>query len=151
MAFEQAEPELAAGGKRLLVNDDGDGVAFLATTNRLGHPQVAPVCPIFAQGNLYLCAAAHTPKHANLQARPHYVLHAFLGPRDSEFSIAGRAELVREPAEVQAVHAAIRFNFRKTDPIYQLGVERCFWGYWENPGQPNTRAVRRKWNAARRP
>src|SRR5688572_27294642 len=65
MAFEQAEPELAAGGKKLLVNDDGDGVAFLATTNRLGHPQVAPVCPIFAAGNLYLCAAAHTPKHAN--------------------------------------------------------------------------------------
>jgi hypothetical protein len=44
------------------------------------------------------------------------------------------------------VHDAIPFpSFQRTDPIFRLSVERALWVYWERAGQPDTRAVRRRW------
>ena len=35
--------------------------------------------------------------------------------------------------------------FKTTDPIFRLSVERALWVYWERAGQPDTKAVRRRW------
>ncbi len=144
--FATAAPELAEAGRRLLVGSDGIAIGFLATGGASGAPHLAPVCPIFCGDDLFLSAGARTPKAADLRERGHYVLHAFLGADDEELQVAGRAEEVRDEDERAAVHAAIPFPaFRRSDPIFRLSVERCLWVYWERVGQPDTKAVRRRW------
>jgi hypothetical protein len=74
------------------------------------------------------------------------VLHAFLAAQDEELQLAGGALEVHDPAERAAVHAAILFPaFKTTDPIFRLAIERALWVYWERVGQPDTKAVRRRW------
>jgi hypothetical protein len=76
------------------------------------------------------------------------VLHAFLGANDEEFQVAGRAAEVLDETQRSAVHAAIPFAaFQRADPVFRLDVERALWVYWERVGQPDTRAVRRRWTA----
>jgi hypothetical protein len=109
------------------------------------------VCPIFCGSDLCLSAGSHTPKAADLRATGHYVLHAFLGANDEEFQVAGRAAEVLDETQRSAVHAAIPFAaFQRTDPIFRLDVERALWVHWERAGQPDTRAVRRRWTEAER-
>lgn len=146
--FEASATGFAEAGRRLLVGADGVAIAFLATVSRAGRLHLAPVCPIFCEGRLYLSAGARTPKRRDLDDQGSYVLHAFLGGSDEEFQLAGRAREVRDEAERAAVHRAIPFPaFQPEDPIFELGIERCLWCWWENAGQPDTRPVRRRWSA----
>jgi hypothetical protein len=147
-AFESAAPDFGAAGRRLLVGADGVAIGFLASVSAAGRLHLAPVCPIFCGGDLYVSAGAHTPKASDLRETRSYVLHAFLGANDEEFQLAGRAGDVTEAAERAAVHAAIPFPaFSRSDPIFRLAIERALWVYWERAGQPDTVAVRRRWPA----
>ena len=146
--FESAAPDFGAAGRRLLVGADGVAIGFLASVSAAGRPHLSPVCPIFCGGNLYLSAAAHTPKAADLREAGSFVLHAFLGANDEEFQVGGRAGEVIDDSERAAVHAAIPFQaFSRSDPIFRLAIERALWVHWERAGQPDTRAVRRRWPA----
>lgn len=145
--FEREAPRLATAGRRLLVGADGVAIGFLATAASGARLHLSPVCPVFCGEQLYLIAAAHTPKAADLRARGAYALHAFLGQNDEEFQIGGRAVEVLEKQERAAVHAAVRFAaFNRADPIFSLGIERALWVYWERVGQPDTKAVRERWS-----
>jgi len=140
--LERAAPDFAAAGIRLLAQGDGAPIGFLATAHRALH--LAPVCPIFCDGAIYLSVGATTPKRRDLDRDGRYVLHAFLAPRDEEFRIAGRATLVADGGDRVCVQDAIRFGaFGRDDPIYRLGIDRVMWGYWENAGKPGTRPIRR--------
>jgi hypothetical protein len=144
--FEASAPDFGAAARRLFIGADGVAIGFLASVSARGVPHLSPVCPIFAGEHLYLSAGAHTPKAADLRGSGAYVLHAFLAANDEELQVAGRALEVRDPAERSAVHAAIPFAaFETTDPIFRLSVERALWVYWERAGQPDTKAVRRRW------
>lgn len=144
--FERAAPELGAAGRRLLVGPDGVAIGFLASVSAASIPHLSPVCPIFCGAELYLCAGAHTPKAGDLRASRAYVLHALLGADDEEFQVAGRAAEVLGADERGKVHEAIPFAaFQRTDPIFRLSVERALWVHWERVGQPDTRALRRRW------
>jgi hypothetical protein len=146
--LEVGAPDFGAAGRRLLVGPDGVAIGFLASVRAQGVPHLAPVCPIFCGRDLYVSAGAHTPKAGDLRDPGAYVLHAFLGAHDEEFQIAGRAHEVHDAGERAAVHAAIRFAaFGRADPIFRLSVERALWVSWERPGQPDTKAVRRRWAA----
>lgn len=148
--FEQAAPEFGAAGRRLLIGSDGVAIGFLASVGPDGAPRLSPVCPIFCGADLYLSAGAHTPKAADLRSSGRYILHAFLGANDEEFQVAGRALEVDDPAEREAVHAAIPFAaFEVADPIFRLSIDRALWVYWERVGQPDTSPVRRRWPPAR--
>jgi hypothetical protein len=144
--FEKAAPDFSAAGRRLLIGADGVAIGFLASVGAHGAPHLSPVCPIFCGAHLYVSAGAHTPKAADLRASGNYVLHAFLAANDEEFQVAGRALEVHDPAERAAVHAAIAFAaFKTADPIFRLSIARALWVYWERVGQPDTKAVRRRW------
>ena len=148
-AFAAAVPDFAAAARRLFVGADGVAIGFLATVSAEGRPHLSPVCPVFCADDVYVVAVARSPKAADLRSRGAYVLHAFLGANDEELQLAGRAFEVERGEERAAVHAAIPFaSFDRADPIFRLGVERALWVYWERPGQPDTRAVRRRWAAA---
>ena len=145
-AFAEVAPEFAEAGKRLLVGDDGVAIAFLATADGTGAPHLSPVCPIFAGGDLYLSASGRTPKVRHLRDNGRFALHAFLGESDEEFRVSGVASEVVDPDERSAVHDAIRFAvFDPEDPIFRFWIEAAVWVYWERAGQPDTRAVRRRW------
>jgi len=144
--LEEAEPEIAAAARRLMVGEDGVAIAFLATASREAMPHLSPVCPIFCERRLHLCASAHTPKVRDLHGGGAFVLHAFLGENDEELQLGGRAARVDDADERAAVHAAIPFAaFERSDPIFHLDVDRALWVHWERVGEPDTRAVRRRW------
>ena len=144
--FESAAPDFAAAGRRVLGGADDAPIGFLATRSRGGAPHLSPVCPIFAESGLYLSAVRRTPKYTDLHSDGRFVLHAFLGENDEEFQVAGVARLVEEAAEREAVHRAIPFpSFDAADPLFEFLIARCLWCWWENPGQPDTRPVRRRW------
>lgn len=150
--FARRDPELAGAARRRLVGEDGVAIGFLATASGAGVPHLSPVCPVFCGAHLYLSAGTSTPKVRDLRENGAWVLHAFLGENDEELQVAGRSVEVREPAERAAVHEAIPFAaFRREDPIFRLDFERALWVYWERVGQPDTRAVRRRWIASEGP
>ncbi len=156
--FEEAAPDLAAAGRRLLVGEDGVAIAFLATAGLAtdGHsrdgnaagPHLGPVCPVFCGDHLYLVAQTGTPKVRDLRdGTGRFALHAFLAENDEEFQVAGRAHEVTDAGERAAVHEAIPFAaFGREDPIFRFEIERSLWVHWERVGQPDTRAVRRRWS-----
>jgi Pyridoxamine 5'-phosphate oxidase len=145
-AFESASPAFGAAARRLFVGADGVAIGFLATVSERGRPHLAPVCPVFCGDDLFVVAAARSPRTADLRTNSAFVLHAFLGQSDEELQLAGRAVAIEGPDERAAVHAAIPFaSFQRTDPIFRLDVERALWVYWERAGQPDTKAVRRRW------
>jgi hypothetical protein len=144
-AFAHEAPELAAAGLRLLGETRQDAIGLLASVGADGTPHLAPVCPVFCGGALYLSVAARSPKRRDLEADGRYVLHAFLGEGDEEFQVAGRAARVADPEERARVHRAIRFVFQRDDPLFRLDVARVLHVAWERPGQPGTRAVPRRW------
>lgn len=142
--FAAAAPDFAAAAERLLTQESGVAIGFLATVGRQLH--LAPVCPIFCEPGVFLSAGRTTPKRRDLEEDGRYVLHAFLAANDEEFRIAGRAVLIGAPDERARVHAAIRFGaFDRGDPIFRLDITSAMWGYWENVGRPGTRPIRRIW------
>lgn len=144
--FAAAAPEFAEAGRRLLVGEDGVSIGFFASVDSALRPHLSPVCPIFCGDDLFLSAAARTPKARDLRERQSYVLHAFLGANDEEFQVAGAAREELSPDRRSAVHEAIPFPaFDKADPIFRLSIERSLWVYWENVGTPKTRPIRRAW------
>ena len=146
--LEQRAPELGVAGRRLITGVDGVGIGFLASVAPGGAPHLSPVCPIFCASDVYVSAPRRTPKVTDLRNAGRYVLHAMLGANDEEFQIAGCAHEVSDPAERSAVHAAIRFAaFAREDPIFRLSIERALWVYWERVGQPDTKAVRRRFRS----
>ena len=111
-----------------------------------GRPHLAPVCPVFCGGELFVVASASSPRTADLRTNTAFVLHAFLGQSDEEFQLAGRTVEIESAPERAAVHAAIPFaSFQRADPIFRMDIERALWVYWERAGQPDTKAVRRRW------
>jgi len=146
--FEHAAAEIAAAGRRLLTGPDGVAIGFLATVGD-GSVHISPVCPIFCRSSLFLIAVEGSPKTSDLRIRGAYALHAFLGQNDEEFQIAGRAAEIVDAEERADVHGSVRFAaFNRSDPIFALDVDRALWVYWERVGQPDTKAVRRRWAPA---
>jgi hypothetical protein len=146
--FERAAPDFAEAGRRLFIGADGVAIGFLATVGPSEVARIAPVCPVFRGDDLYLSAGIRTPKVADLRRNGAYALHAFLGEKDEELQISGRATEVLDPTERSAVHDAIPFPaFSRADPIFRLSIERALWVYWERVGSPDTKAIRRRWPA----
>ena len=147
--LEGQAPELAAAGWRLFHRGGRVAIGFLATVARHGAPRLAPVCPIFANENVYVSVGAHTPKQKDLLWNGRFVLHAFLGTGDEEFQVTGRALEVADPDARAAVLRAIAFGaYSVADPIFLLDLQQGLHVRWENVGQPDTRAIRRRWTAS---
>jgi hypothetical protein len=146
--FRQLKPDWADAAERLRLQPiaDKDGIGFLATVSKKGRPRMAPVCPVYATGNLWLSVAGQTVKSFDLNNDGRFVLHAFLGDSDEEFQISGQVRIVDSTEEKAEVQRAITFQNNSDDMICELTLNRALWAYWINPGQPDTRVVRQTWH-----
>jgi hypothetical protein len=151
--FAEAAPDIAAVGRQLL---NKFGLAYLGTVRSDGAPRVHPVCPVIAGGRLFVATASDSPKRLDLIRDGRYVLHMLPGKDDAEFVIRGRALRVNDGATrtlvIEAARQAIQpdgspLNIKAEEWLFEYDIEEAMSAYWEDVGQPDTRAVRLRWRA----
>lgn len=126
--FEHAEPEMAAKGLAIL-HRRGDGEGFLTTVAANGTPRIHPLNVSVRDGRLLVFVQAHSAKARDLEANPHYALHAHQDPEHpDEFMVRGQARQVTDAAMRAA--AAGDWFFRVSDayPLYELLIEQALLG-----------------------
>jgi len=149
--FEQANPTMAAAGRRL-IQQFGVGLAYLATVRRDGGPRLHPVCAILCAGGLYSLVAA-SPKQGDLLRDGRYALHTFPAvDRDDEFYLAGRARHRPEAkllARVRAAQEAAGGTSSGDELLFEYDIERALLSTYKKRGEPdNWPPVYTKWFAA---
>jgi hypothetical protein len=148
--FDRAAPEMAALGMRQLQKF---GLAYLATTRKDGAPRVHPVCPVIADGRLFVATAPTSPKRLDLLRDGRYVLHALPGKEEEEFLVRGRARrvtnqttraIVMDPSN-RVTNADLNIHDREW--LFEYDIEEAATTHWYHVGQPDTRPIRDKWRA----
>jgi hypothetical protein len=126
--FAAAEPEMAEKG-RALIYQRGDGEGFLATVAASGTPRIHPLNVGVQDGRLLVFVQAHSAKARDLEANPHYALHAHQDPeRPHEFQVRGTARLVTDPGVRSAAAANWFFTVSDAYPLYELLIEHALLG-----------------------
>ena len=127
-AFVVAEPEMAERGRALLYQR-GDGEGFLATVAANGTPRMHPLNVGVADGRLLVFVQGHSAKARDLEANPHYALHAHQDPATPhEFMVRGTARLVTHAAVRQAAAASWFFTVGDDYPLYELLIGHALLG-----------------------
>jgi pyridoxamine 5'-phosphate oxidase-like protein len=147
--FATTEPELAHAG-RLLLNQFGVGLAFLATVRSDGAPRLHPVCPVLSDDRLFVLITATSPKREDLLRDGRYALQTFPQPKagSDEFYATGAATIVDDPATRAAVLRDAKHMADESETLFELYLDRVMHTWWEDVLTPQMRAVHRKWRAA---
>ena len=147
--FESAESGLAGHGSRLLTQF-GIGLAFLATTRADGGPRLHPVCPVIAEGGLWVFVMGASPKRRDLERDGRYAMHTFLGESDDEsFFVSGNARRI-EPGDLRTrLEGAVKHHVQPTEVLFEFSCERALHTTWIEPHTPQTRPVYTRWRADR--
>ncbi|WP_326550588.1 pyridoxamine 5'-phosphate oxidase family protein [Micromonospora sp. NBC_01813] len=97
--FAADEPRLATA-IRLLMQQYGPGLGYLATVRADGGPRIHPVSPVITDHGLY-CFIIDSPKRRDLERDGRYALHSFPPEEsDDEAYLAGRAHPVTDVDKV---------------------------------------------------
>jgi hypothetical protein len=147
--FAAAEPDLADVGRSLLFQFKV-GLAFLATVRRDGAPRLHPVCPVLSDDRLFVLIIPTSPKRHDLRRDGRYALQTFPQPKpgSDEFSIAGKAVGVDDPAVRAAILRDAKHMADASEISFELWIEHVMHTRWENVLTPQMRSVHRKWRAA---
>lgn len=148
--FAASEPELANIGKQMLFQSR-IGLAFLATLRKDGAPRLHPVSLVISNGHLYILIPTKSPKCADLKRDGRYAMQAFPLPRGEgqEFYVAGRAEVIRDPAIRQAVIDDTQIRVQESEVLFELLLDRAMHTRLEHWGTPEEKPVHRKWRAGK--
>jgi hypothetical protein len=113
--FAADEPRLAAA-IRLLMQQYGPGLGYLATVRADGGPRVHPVSPVITEGGLY-CFIVDSPKRRDLERDGRYALHSFPAERsDDEAYLTGHAIPVTDPVRTEYLARQFRARYGTTVP-----------------------------------
>ena len=146
--FRKTRPEIAEPGEKLLYQF-GLGLAFIATVRKDGGPRLHPICPHIYEGHLYFFGVGSSPKRYDLDRDGRYALHAFPpAENDDEFYCAGKASAITDSELRHKVASLAKHNVQDDEVLFELRIERALHTRWENPRQPNTRAIKTKWSIA---
>ena len=147
--FAAAEPDLADVGRSLLFQFNV-GLAFLATVRRDGAPRLHPVCPVLSDDRLFVLIIPTSPKRHDLRRDGRYALQTFPQPKpgSDEFSIAGKAVGVDDPAVRAAILRDAKHMADASEIAFELWIDHVMHTRWENVLTPQMRSVHRKWRAA---
>ena len=111
--FAADAPRLAEA-IRILLQQYGPGLGYLATVRADGGPRVHPVSPVITDEGLF-CFVVDSPKRRDLERDGRYALHSFPPEEsDDEAYVAGRAQLVTDPARIARLAATLRAAPRST-------------------------------------
>ncbi|HEU4429215.1 MAG TPA: pyridoxamine 5'-phosphate oxidase family protein [Myxococcota bacterium] len=149
--FARDEPAMAEAG-RALIYQYRVGLGYLATVRKDGGPRVHPVCPVLANGGLYVFIGNHSPKLGDLLRDGRFALHSFPKPDgDDEFTVAGRALRVDDAAVRKVVYDTYTATGATTsnDTLFELWLERALHAKYE--ARPSWPPVYSKWAAGRAP
>jgi hypothetical protein len=141
--FAAARPDMADVLLKLL---DWIPITYLATVRSDGSPRVHPVCPIIADGRVFVATPPTSPKRHDLLRDGRYAMHALPGKRDDEFYVTGRATLVTDETVRSLVATTAKHEVRPDDLIFEFDIEHAMTAHWEKVGQPGTYAVRELWH-----
>jgi Pyridoxamine 5'-phosphate oxidase len=137
--FEAEAPEIAAAGRELLYQH-GPGLGYLATLRDDGAPRVHPVCPVVAEGGLYVFIGNQSPKVRDLGRDGRYSLHTFPCPDvDDEFFLSGTAVNAEATGVRDGVYAAYIATGATTsnDTLFELLIDRALHAqYGPRPSWP---------------
>ena len=145
-AFEAAQPEMAAAGRRLLWVP-GIGFGYLATVRPDGGPRIHPVNLVIADGRL-LSFLVPSPKLRDLRRDGRYALHSTGSEAESdEFYVTGTAA-VREddPTLRRAAAGTIGFTVADDHVLVELGLTAALWAHYSTP--PSFPPAYRRWAAS---
>jgi hypothetical protein len=152
-AFAAAEPEMAELGLRQLRKF---GLAYLGTTRKDGSPRVNPVCPVIADGRVFVATSANSPKRLDLLRDGRYVLHMLPGKQEEEFWIRGRAKRVTDSrTRAMVVEAGAQraesdggpLRIKPDEWLFEYDIDEAGTTVWLDFGTPDHRPVRRKWSS----
>jgi hypothetical protein len=141
-AFETESPELASFGRERIHRR----VSFLATIRADGGPRVHPVTPWIFDGHLYIRMFDTSPKVADLTRDPRYALHSMMDNEDGdggEFSLRGRAELIRDPDLVTEAFTAVADFTDRPLVLFEFLVDEVVTTTYDTD-----ETERRRWRAA---
>ena len=127
-AFARAEADMAAKGLEVLYQR-GDAEGFLTTVAANGTPRIHPLNVGVRDGRLLVFIQGHSAKARDLEANPHYALHAHMDPAaPHEFMVRGEARLVSDGATRQSAAADWFFTVSDSYPLYELLIEHALLG-----------------------
>lgn len=120
--FVSDEPRLAEA-IRVLMQQYGPGLGYLATVRADGGPRVHPVSPVITDEGLF-CFVVDSPKRRDLERDGRYALHSF-PPEDSddEAYVAGRARPVTDQARVDRLAGSLRAAPRVDWRLFEFTVD----------------------------
>ena len=125
--LEQAKPEMAAAGRRLLYRT-ATGEALLATVRGDDPPRIHPIWVGIADGRLF-AFILKSAKRTDLQRDGRYALHTHIDPAaPSEFSVRGRARLIDEAGARAAIAADWYFEVDDTYELFEFDLEAAILG-----------------------
>jgi Pyridoxamine 5'-phosphate oxidase len=145
--FAAESPAVAEAG-RALIYQFRVGLGYLATIRKDGGPRVHPVCPVIANGGLYVFIGNQSPKLHDLLRDGRFALHSFPNPEvDDEFYVSGRVSRVTDAETRRTVYEAYTATgaFTSDDTLFELLLERALHAkYGARPSWP---PVYTKWLA----
>jgi hypothetical protein len=126
------------------------GLAFLATVRKDGAPRLHPVCPVLSDDRLFVLIIPTSPKRHDLGRDGRYALQTFPQPKPGgdEFSSAGKAVGVDDPAVRSAILRDAKHMADASEIAFELWIDHVMHTRWENVLTPQMRSVHRKWRAA---
>jgi hypothetical protein len=142
-----AAPEIAAAGRELIYQF-GPGLGYLATLRPDGAPRLHPVCPVVAEGGLYVFIGNHSPKLGDLRHDGRFSLHTFPCVEvDDEFMVSGTAVDAEGEGVRDGVYAAYIATGSTTsnDTLFELLIDRALHAKYE--GRPSWPPDYRRWSA----
>jgi hypothetical protein len=130
--FEAAAPELAARGRRLLVQG-GTIDGLLATVDGSELPRLNPISAELFDGHLYAYIVP-SAKRRDLERDGRYAFHNLAAPGDpNEFVVRGRATPIDDPATAGPVAARWSFTVDEAYRLFELSVESALLGERNTP------------------
>ena len=144
--FADAQPEMAALGLKQLQKF---GLAYLATTRKDSMPRVNPVCPVIAEGRLFIATRRDSPKLQHLLHDGRYMLHLLPGKEEEEFWVCGVAARSTAPElRSRVIEAAVGITRIDDDEwLFEYDIAEAGTTVWLDFGTPNHRPQRKFWRA----
>ena len=125
------------------------GLAYLGTTRKDGSPRVNPVCPVIADGRVFVATAANSPKLEHLLRDGRYVLHLLPGKQEEEVWIRGVARHSTDPElRARVVEAAVGITrIQPEEWLFEYDIDEAGTTIWADFHMPDHRPVRKFWRA----